>query len=1371
MQAPRPFLIPPSDVAIQPEAPVSEPPGRGSEDAEFSVPAGIWLATNLSRVGSGLNTSGVTGAKAAVAAPAPSAASSSPHAHLLHAGSVDPGSVSSAASSPLRTGQAPQVPASRRLAAMVEELQASEAVRRPYSEEVRRQIMEELYKDEDQKRRSTAIKARGKLARLAKEEQDRGKKVAHNAVFLSPSRDGLPKTRAQLAEAIPWTEIPEIPEDKLVRRRVPGTLLPPNDAGDEAGEAQEVRAAGASPGRSLPTPQQFALEQDREAARERSVRFSRWAEANPAAAASLAASRAFEAVVAAKAGAAAGLGGTRAAAGASAGQPPTKEAGGADAPESVAAGASGGRDAASSGGVQHSNRQSSPKASASAVSVTLTGSAGPGVSLAASEAGVDQASQRHGNAGAGPAGAASPAGQTASRQSSSRSHQPAYPQAYTEFLEVTPAQAMSSFYDSGKPPRPSAAFLSPSRSESVPQLTQKLGSESEVRTWGKSGKGPLRDADDLPFRVTNSQVAEYTRCTLSRGSSRVSKQFSGQKTSPRKPSTPNDDGPRRVLAGRFLDTPGQTIDDRSEVPRVVLDQTLAKARADLVLAATRPELAVDLRPAKQALQEMSPAPILAVQRGANFPRAYTPSSPVSVSRRVRDEMDDSGVIARSPLRSQGASGAKEPRAEPGASTPTRQASPMRKSATASAAERFPRALPVTPRGTSQTGRPAVGVRLTTTGRISEMPEGLQPRTDFSLTGSPRRRPQGSAASRRPVGPGATPRPSSQGAIRPRDASRYSYTRDPRTSSPWRTWNAYGSEDKSVARPVSGQAAPPAPKPSAPDSYLCYEQKRREKERKVRAIVSGDPRAAAGVAGFLPRPVGPGRRAASCLSAPTNRSGVSAKASANAVAGAAATQPFYVYPTAPSRAGGIDILKENTRLMRGEEVADPKLVALLRQKHIRGPPSQKARPKTCDHALRSSAPMSQGSRKTLPGEAPDFDLRRPHPRPSGRTYANMPARDSRGYGRTQALSAEAQAHTATSGRDGGAGGARSARGSAGGDQVPSALGRLLFTTDGAPLSRTLLSQVSNKITSEVRPVRARSGPLRPSDAESQPRFEISPQNDKKRWNTSPLRGTYASVRDLRPNASEHVPSLAKQLPRSATAGAFRTDPLASFLDRPASLAEIAAQGGSDFPTAGQWRKVGGDGVTTAELMEETTRITEKERRVYAMTHPSVPLAGRMARTGRNSIQGRMTAAETTNLSVPITSILVPDGETGRFSPAVKTNFFDYEAMIDSRGAFEYTRPRLVAHRIPDGSPDRSRLASEGAVGLLNAGEQAARPFYDRTHISDVYPDANSVPDFSYQDKRRAPRKDVFDLRYDVRYDQVESKSPSLVDMGRQPNRFQ
>jgi len=188
------------------------------------------------------------------------------------------------------------------------------------------------------------------------------------------------------------------------------------------------------------------------------------------------------------------------------------------------------------------------------------------------------------------------------------------------------------------------------------------------------------------------------------------------------------------------------------------------------------------------------------------------------------------------------------------------------------------------------------------------------------------------------------------------------------------------------------------------------------------------------------------------------------------------------------------------------------------------------------------------------------------------------------------------------------------------------------------------------------------------------------------------------------------------------------------------------------------------------MEETKQLAEKERRVYAMTHPSVPLAGKMARTGRDSIQGRMTAAETTNLSVPITSILVRDEGTGRLSPAVKTNFFDYEAMIDSQPAFEYTRPRLVAHRIPDGSPDRSRIASEGAVGLLNPEEQAGRPFYDHTHISDVYPDSPAVPDFAHQDRRRVPRGDVFDLQYNVRYGQVEKRSPALVDIGRQPNRF-
>lgn len=187
----------------------------------------------------------------------------------------------------------------------------------------------------------------------------------------------------------------------------------------------------------------------------------------------------------------------------------------------------------------------------------------------------------------------------------------------------------------------------------------------------------------------------------------------------------------------------------------------------------------------------------------------------------------------------------------------------------------------------------------------------------------------------------------------------------------------------------------------------------------------------------------------------------------------------------------------------------------------------------------------------------------------------------------------------------------------------------------------------------------------------------------------------------------------------------------------------------------------------------------ERKRYDMVHPTLTLASKMPKTGREVVPGKMAAYMLTNLNVPTSTMITKTGETlageELYKPVISTSHFDYTEQIDVRNAGAYVKPRVKVPRImPDkfegSNMEAGRLGLGLKIGLLDEDYMQSSKFYDRTHIDDCFKSVTSSPCFSLQTTRPQFAKQGYDIAYKVNYSAVEPRVTTSPSMARQQRRF-
>lgn len=194
---------------------------------------------------------------------------------------------------------------------------------------------------------------------------------------------------------------------------------------------------------------------------------------------------------------------------------------------------------------------------------------------------------------------------------------------------------------------------------------------------------------------------------------------------------------------------------------------------------------------------------------------------------------------------------------------------------------------------------------------------------------------------------------------------------------------------------------------------------------------------------------------------------------------------------------------------------------------------------------------------------------------------------------------------------------------------------------------------------------------------------------------------------------------------------------------------------------------------------TIEEANMERKRYNMVHPTLPLASKMPTTGREVVPGKMAAYMLTNLNVPTSTMITKTGETlageELYRPVISTSHFDYMEQIDVRDAGAYVKPRVKVPRImPDkfegSNVEAGRLGLGLKIGLLDEDYMQSSKFYDKTHIDDCFKSVTSSPCFSLQTTRPQFAKQGYDMIYKVNYSAVEPRITTSPSIARQQQRF-
>lgn len=496
---------------------------------------------------------------------------------------------------------------------------------------------------------------------------------------------------------------------------------------------------------------------------------------------------------------------------------------------------------------------------------------------------------------------------------------------------------------------------------------------------------------------------------------------------------------------------------------------------------------------------------------------------------------------------------------------------------------------------------------------------------------------------------------------------------------------------------------------------------------------------------------------------------------------------------------IDIIKENTNAIQGTQPIDRRLVAQLRQEHVRklgaGRNSSELRysPNRRAQSIIAKAKQSafcledeESSTVYADGNARSPSSRRgaslppdePH-RISGcssttaRLTNRIPVHDRIKY----KTSAYIPDYSKTSGRDQSPGHrhlcnvspmeapqsapARARGTSCGKRGAPTSpryhdMQGLLYTPAGLPVPKSLVSMLSDNILGNIKEIPASTIT---ADVEGAQTFLVAREHTDytgvRRFSAQrPI-----SVNDLHSSPGRnHVP-MSQQSPRSRpiTQSGMRYDS-----KRAAEPFQPVVDNFDFMPNA-----------------EATIEEANLERKRYNMTHPTLTLASKMPKTGREVVPGKMAAYTLTNLNVPMSTMITKANETQAGAelhrPIISTSHFDYIEQLDVRSAGAYVKPRVKVPRIMpnkfEGSNmEASRLGLDLKIGLLDDEYMQGSKFYDKTHIDDCFKSVASSPCFSLQTTRPEFVKKGHDITYKVNYSAVEPRIATSPSMARQRRRF-
>lgn len=495
---------------------------------------------------------------------------------------------------------------------------------------------------------------------------------------------------------------------------------------------------------------------------------------------------------------------------------------------------------------------------------------------------------------------------------------------------------------------------------------------------------------------------------------------------------------------------------------------------------------------------------------------------------------------------------------------------------------------------------------------------------------------------------------------------------------------------------------------------------------------------------------------------------------------------------------IDIIKENTNAIKGTQSIDRKLVAQLRQEHVRklgagrNSSELKYSPNRRAQSIIAKAKQSafcledeESSTAYTDGNTQSPSSRRgtslppdEHHRISSRTGTaerlrdRIPVHDRIKYRN----SAYIPDYSKTPGRDQSPGHrhlcnvspieaplsapakARTSYGKRGAPTSPRYhdMQGLLYTPAGLPVPKSLVCMLSDNILGNIKEIPASTIT---ADVEGAQTLLVAREHTDytgvRRFSAQkPI-----SVNDLQPSPGRnHVP-MSQQSPRSRpiTQSGMRYDS-----KRAAEPFQPVIDNFDFMPNA-----------------DATIEESNLERKRYDMIHPTLTLASKMPKTGREVVPGKMAAYMLTNLNVPTSTMITKTGETlagaELYRPVISTSHFDYTEQLDVRDAGAYVKPRVKVPRIMpnkfEGSNmEAGRLGLGLKIGLLDEDYMQSSKFYDKTHIDDCFKSVTSSPCFSLQTTRPEFAKQGYDVTYKVNYSAVEPRVTTSPSMARQQRRF-